>query len=1124
MHNFTPFAGRQKELRWLNQHLEEALNYNGGSVLIKGEIGVGKTRLLNQFVESIEARNLHILHGRVIKNEVRPFSPFTQMIEYYLCNLEDNRPWLVKFLEPEIAPFFIHLIPELKNHYPLDMPDLAYPVDNLSFAYSLQRFFENLSKSKPLVVILDDIQWMSGESIAVLKYLVKRIIDQPILLAATLRSHEDNLELQQTIDEFNTDRIVFNISLANFSRSETEKCLYQKFEGSLPNHFIKWLFTITEGNPLFIEEILKTLIRQNIIHQVDANNEWQVEEDYSEFRISETVESVINYRLGNLAASELKLMQGAAVIGEIFNPEILHKLLGSIPKDQFLRSNNILISSGMIIESGDMQQFAHPLIHALLYQKMKISERRKLHRRLAEILKNLNAGDEEIIFHMTKDVLASEETEELACYLFKTSMDLVHSSYNYPTAWKYLHTAKRIAEKIPLKGKQRLKIKAEFNYLSWMMGKNELSFKKTEQFITELIDNDLNKEASATCRILFHAALNTQDIDRAEEFFEKGISLLKIHDSFYWTFAVEHCLLQRRKGLLTESELEAKRLSREIPQKTAPEALYKVFTNLGLVFYLKGNNKQAHQYLTRARKIVEEQHLLLHTGDSSSNLGLVEMTLGKLGPAQKKFNDSIREAELLHREPLIGINLLYLGCLFSYKGEHERAIEFFERTEKIAEEITNPRLKFTSLKSKAKEFLNMNDTETAESIVRGIPLDRISKQVHCDIQTIKSTIHLMRNELELAEKSIDESLKLAEKYHFETLYGIALGKKALILLHKDMQPEALSCVETVKTKLLLKGDMPAMSEILINFGLFMGGSQGEAIFIEGLEMLFYMGASARISSLYEVIKKKNSFNDALKLIREKMDDIIAEKIEISTFDGLSVKRPGELSAVSNKEWQSRKSQELFAMILVQSGSHGTTREILASHLWPETTEKKSQLNMRVALAHLNRVLGNNAVLQDGPFLKLNKELIQTDLWTFDSLVKEWQNLKQRGKFHPAEDRARRAVNLYKGYFLPEFYSLPVVDKQDELENRMRELLFWLATRCMERVEWQEAILFSQRLLILDACNEQACRIIMQGLYYQGDRTGAIRQFERLSKYLKSEFDTTPSPETIKLHEEISVID
>ncbi|MCD4702452.1 MAG: AAA family ATPase, partial [Candidatus Aegiribacteria sp.] len=551
MQGFAPFAGRQKELIWLNQHLEKALNYYGGFALITGEIGVGKTRLLKQFVNNIDERNLHILHGRVIKDEAKPFSPFIQMIKHYLCNLEHNRSWLVKYLEPEIAPYFIHLIPELRIHYPLDMPNLAHPVDNLSFVYSFQRFFEKLSKSKPLLLILDDIHWMSEESIGLLKHLVKRIIDQPVLFVATARSHEDNLELQQTIDEFNTDRLVFNINLTNLSQSEIENLLNQKFETNLPDHFLRWLFAITKGNPLFIEEIIKTLIRQNLIFYDDTGNEWFVEGDYEDFPISDTVESVINYRLGNLAASELKLLQGAAVIGEAFHPEILRELFDSMPGKQFIRSNNLLIASGMIKDSGNIRQFSHPLIHALIYQKMKINKRRSLHRKLAGILKDTRGSDDEkIVFHMTKDLLPTEETEKLVSCIFSMSLDLLQNGYNYRVAWEYLKTAQRISENISLDNRQRLQIKAEFNYLSWMMGREVLSFKEAEQFITELLDNDLRKEAAITCRMLFHAALVTQDLEKAKEFLEKGISLVKKNDAFYWTLMVEHCLLLRRKGLL----------------------------------------------------------------------------------------------------------------------------------------------------------------------------------------------------------------------------------------------------------------------------------------------------------------------------------------------------------------------------------------------------------------------------------------------------------------------------------------------------------------------------------------------------------------------------------------------
>ncbi len=1122
LHQLTPFTGRQQELKLLNQQLDEAVNYSGGFVLVKGEIGVGKTTLLNQFINRIRERDLHILHGKVIKDDVKPFSPFTQMIRHYLCDLEHNQSWLLKYLAPEIAPHFTHLIPDLRNHYPINLPDLAHPVDNTSFLYAFQRFFEDLSISKPLVLILDDIHWMSEEAAQLLNYLVKRIIEQSILIVGTTRQEIDNPVLKEIIKEFNTERHVKNISLANFSQEETKEYLYVQFECNLSNHFVNWLYVITKGNPLFIEEILKTLVRQNIIHQDYGGIGWQTEDDYEDFTITETVDSVIHYRLGSLAADELNILQGAAVIGERFSPELLRKLFDSVPREQFLRSNRILIESGMINEPDDMQQFAHPLIHTIHYRKISISRRRELHRRLAGILRDSNGSDEEILFHMTKDLLPSEETEELVRQLYKVSMALMLSSYQYPIAWEYLNIAKEIADRISLEDKQqRLKIRAEFNYLSWMMGRECLSSEESEHLASELIKNDLNKEAALTFRILFHKALSTQDIEKAEEFFEKGLSFLKIHGSFYWTFAVEHCLLQRRKELLEESEREALRLAAEIPQSRAPEALYKVFTNLGFVSYLKGDVKQAHQYLTRARKIVEMQHLLHHVGDSSSNLGLIEMAMGKLDSALIRFKDSIKEAELLRLEPLIGINLLYIGSYFRYKGEYEQAFSFFDQAMEKAESINNPRLKLNVQISRAKTYLRLDDIEMAESILKRIPEDRISKQMHFDIQIMKSHIHIKKNELELAEEFIDRVLKGTKEFHSEMRYGIALGVKALVLLHRNMQPEALSNLEYSKSKLLAKGEMPYMSDILLDFGLAMGGVQGETIFIEGLGILSIMQAAAEISRLYDVVKKKTGFNIAAELISEMMDDISVNRIEVSTFGGLAVKRPGDEDVVANREWKTRKSQELLALILVQPGSRGSTREILASYLWPETTKKKSLLNLRVALSHLNKVMGYQAIQQEGSFLALDREFVQADLWTFDSLVKEWRTFKQSGKLHPAEDRARRAVSLYKGYFLPEFYSMPVADKQDELKNMMRELLFWLATRSIERVEWNEAILFARRLLLLDACNEQACRIIMQGLHNQGDRTGAIRQFMHLSKCLETEFDTLPGTETVKLHERIN---
>jgi two-component SAPR family response regulator len=1114
------FVGRKKVLRLLSHHLEKTINYNGSFVLIQGEIGIGKTKLLNHFIEKIKKKNINILSGKIIQEEGKPFSAFVQMIENFIINHENCNRLLARLLEPEIAPSILHYAHGLKKHYPVEIPYLLESVDNSTFYYSFQCFLENLSRSKPVVFALDDLQWIKEESMELLKYIVKRLTNQPILLVATTRFYKNNKPLQRIINEFNIERLITRITLENFSRVETAHMLLQIFENKFPKHFTNWIFSITKGNPLFIKEILKTLIRQNIIYHDTANNKWSVEKDYEDFPIPETLENIVSYRLDKLSTPELNILKGASVIGERFSFKLLRKLFDSMPKKQFLRSYNILVASGLIKDSGEKKQFHHPLIHELLYHRTKINERRKLHRKLAKLLESINGSDEEIAFHLTQNLLPSEETEKLACYLFNVSRDLL-SNYNYRIGREYLKIAKRIADKIKLENKQKMKIKTELNHVSWILGSNDImSSEKAKLFVKELVNIGLKKEAAIHYRMLFHHALSNRNLEIAEKYLKKGICLVNKNDAFYWRLRVEHCLLQRRKGFLTESEQEAKTLIEKIPQEKAPKALYKVFTNLGLVSYMKGDLKEANQYLSQALSVVEKHRLLLYTADSYTNLGLIDMQMGKLDSAFEKFNKAIKKAELFPKESIIGINLLYVGYYFLFKGKYKQAINFFNQTEEKAKQTHNSRLIFVAQKIKAQVFVELNNLEKAESIVKEIKEDKLDRGTYCDLQLVKSLIYLNKGELDLAMKFAEKSLKLAKKAQSGLRVANALGKKSLVLLKKQHRDEALKYFEDAKNILTSSGAIPLLSNLLTNFGLTIGERKGEIIFIEGLKKLFEMNATEKINNLCEDMKRKG-FNKALKFVSKRMSDFSVSKIQISTFGGLSVRKPDKLELVTSKKWKSRKSQELLALLIIQPTSQGTTREILSSYFWPEETKKKSQANFRVILNHLKKVIGKEIIIQKGPFVALDRELVNVDCWRFELLFNEWKKLKQDGKLHPAEDRARKAINLYKGIFLPEFYSQPIVDKKRVLEGAVRNILFWLARRCMERVEWREAIFSAQRILFLDSCDEQACQIIMKCMNNLGDRIGAIRQFEHLKKNLKEELDTDPSPETIQLYKKIT---
>jgi two-component SAPR family response regulator len=186
--------------------------------------------------------------------------------------------------------------------------------------------------------------------------------------------------------------------------------------------------------------------------------------------------------------------------------------------------------------------------------------------------------------------------------------------------------------------------------------------------------------------------------------------------------------------------------------------------------------------------------------------------------------------------------------------------------------------------------------------------------------------------------------------------------------------------------------------------------------------------------------------------------------------------------------------------------------------------QRSQANFRVTFTRLKNTMGFDCFRSEAEFLQCDDERLWIDFDEFEKLYDEWVHLCDQAKFHPAEQIASDAVTLYKGDFLPEFYSTPIDQKQMDLKDKIKRLLHWLALRARERVEWHEAISLSRLLVALDPIgSEVAQRIIMEGLWRQGDRVGALHQFERLKRTLKDELGIDPSSETIDLYERIAEV-
>lgn len=224
--------------------------------------------------------------------------------------------------------------------------------------------------------------------------------------------------------------------------------------------------------------------------------------------------------------------------------------------------------------------------------------------------------------------------------------------------------------------------------------------------------------------------------------------------------------------------------------------------------------------------------------------------------------------------------------------------------------------------------------------------------------------------------------------------------------------------------------------------------------------------------------------------------------------------------IPERLWGSKKAKELLGLLLVLSKRKGITREILSSYLWPEMGPREAQNNFHVTLSHLRKVLGSEGIICEEPFYRLDTEKFWVDYLELERFYKEYSLYKSQGKLHLAEERARRAVKLYQGDFLPELYSLPIDDEQMVLKERIKEMLLWLAELSRERLEWKEVLTHSHRLLQIDPIDERGHRLVMETLYKSGDRGGAIEHYNRLKKILKRELDVKPAPETEKLYQNL----
>jgi Predicted ATPase len=385
-------VGRDPEMRALLDALESARSGQGRLVLLAGEAGIGKTRLADAFAREARRTDARVLWGRCWEAGGAPaYWPWLQAIRVYL---RDSDPAALRLALGSRGPHLARILPELRDLL-LDLPELPHEDSDESrfqIFEATATFLRNVSSARPLVLVLDDLHVADEPSLRLLQFVAADMSDSRLLVIATYRE-EDVLggdARPGLLADLGRSPAVQRLTLFGLGEGDVSRYIELAISASPPAGLVEAVHRETQGNPLFVGEVVRLLAEEGRLSQ--AQNALG-----RPFRIPKSVRVVIGRRLARLSESCRELLSRASVIGVEVPLDLLARLEGQ-PPEALLDLLDEGAAARVVDEPsspGGRWRFGHGLVRDVLYAALPSSSRVLLHRRIGETLEALHGNDQE---------------------------------------------------------------------------------------------------------------------------------------------------------------------------------------------------------------------------------------------------------------------------------------------------------------------------------------------------------------------------------------------------------------------------------------------------------------------------------------------------------------------------------------------------------------------------------------------------------------------------------------------------------------------------------------------------------------------------------------------------------
>jgi class 3 adenylate cyclase/tetratricopeptide (TPR) repeat protein len=391
----TRFVGRTVELQHLQRAQQLAAQGHGQVVTIVGQAGVGKSRLVHEFIHSPPTAEWLVLESNSTSyGHATPYLPVTELLRHYFkLNVHDSAQSIrekvsgkILSLDPSLQEVILPVL-DLLNALDDDHPFRSLdPIEHRQQTYqAVIRLLLSESKNQPVVAVFEDMPWYDSLSIGLLNELVVRAQDARLLLVVSCRpEYKDEWKGRPNYRQLRLNPLA----------SESFAELLQALLGSDPSveTIKRFLIERASGNPFFVEEIVRSLVDSAVLE--GARGKYRLARPFVSNDVPPTVQAVLAARIDKLPATEKRLLQEAAVIGHDFSFTLLQAISGLSEDDlrallDDLQAAEFLYTTQLF---PDLQYtFTHALTHDVAYNELLQQRRRDTHAGVVEAMETLYA-------------------------------------------------------------------------------------------------------------------------------------------------------------------------------------------------------------------------------------------------------------------------------------------------------------------------------------------------------------------------------------------------------------------------------------------------------------------------------------------------------------------------------------------------------------------------------------------------------------------------------------------------------------------------------------------------------------------------------------------------------------